>query len=161
MIWVRFHQIQVLGYDANPSKIRPMGCQIALTSYLIWHVIGWIFRILRHILKPKFGEARLWSCMTMFTVFPKLIMILFRQRSPFPALYCHCVEHNSYDVRWSYRIISKGDLKRHPPKISGTESFTWQWRGAPCVLAYTGSRWVWYVVLSSPFVLRCLLLDTK
>ena len=38
-----------------------MGCQIALTSYLIRDVIGQIFRILYHILKPKFGETRLGS----------------------------------------------------------------------------------------------------
>ena len=35
--WVGFHQFQVAGYDAISWKIWPMGCQIALMSYLTCH----------------------------------------------------------------------------------------------------------------------------
>ena len=41
---VGFHNFQVPGYDAISWKIWPMGCQVALMSYLIWHAIGWIFQ---------------------------------------------------------------------------------------------------------------------
>ena len=42
--WVQFHQIQVLGYDTKSwKKIRPMGCQIAVASYLISHPFSPIF----------------------------------------------------------------------------------------------------------------------
>ena len=60
LTWVQFHQIQVQGYDAKSCKIQPMECKIACTSHLIKHPIGRIFRMLHHIIKPEFGETRLW-----------------------------------------------------------------------------------------------------
>ena len=41
---VRFHQIQVSGYDAISWKIWPMGCQIGCDATAIWYSIGQIFQ---------------------------------------------------------------------------------------------------------------------